>query len=66
MRKNQTTYHQGHYFLMRFDSSVKAQDSLRTTLKLDPRMVRHSVVKLGSSLKSIRDVAGKAEWKTMG
>ena len=64
VRKHQSTYHQGHYFLMRFDSSVKAQNSLRKTLDLDPRMVRHSVVKMGNTLKSIKDIGGKVEWKT--
>lgn len=36
---------------------------MRRTLGLDPRMIRYSVVKMGSKLEEIADVAGKAEWE---
>lgn len=55
-------YHQGHYFILRFDSSAKTQHAVRRTLGLDPRMIRYSVVKMGSKLDEISDVGGKAEW----
>ncbi|WPH01973.1 Hypothetical protein R9X50_00482700 [Acrodontium crateriforme] len=61
-RKQGATYHQGHYFILRFDSSARTQHAVRRTLGLDPRMIRYSVVKMGSKLEDIRDVAGKAEW----
>ena len=47
---------------MRFDSSGKAQQAVRNTLGLDPRMVKFSVVKMGERLDQIDDVGGK-EWK---
>ncbi|KAF8425188.1 ribosomal protein S6 [Tirmania nivea] len=61
-RKHQAAYTHGHYFLMRFDSSARAQHAVRTTLGLDPRMVRFSVVRLGQRLDQIDAVGGK-EWK---
>ena len=65
VRKHQAQYREGHYFIMRFDSSVKVQNDIQKTLSLDPRMVRHTVVNMGSTLKSIKDVRGKAEWGAM-
>lgn len=47
---------------MRFDSSAKAQHSVRQPLSKDPRMIRYSIVKLGNTLDEIKDVAGKADW----
>lgn len=47
---------------MRFDSSAQAQDNVRRTLSLDPRMIRFSVVKLGNRLDEIKDVPGRVEW----
>ncbi len=48
---------------MRFDSSGETQQSVRTTLGLDPRMIKFGVVKLGESLEEIKDVPGFVEWK---
>ncbi|KAK5167580.1 uncharacterized protein LTR77_007279 [Saxophila tyrrhenica] len=62
-RKAGTTYHQGQYFILRFDSSAKTQHAVRRTLGLDPRMIRFSVVKMGSKLDEIAEVRGKAEWE---
>ena len=47
-----TTAHQmrhrdGHYFAMRFDASIATQDAVRQVLARDPRMIRHTTVKLG-------------------
>ena len=47
---------------MRFDSSSRTQHAVRRTLGLDPRMIRYSVVKMGSKLEEIKDVGGTAEW----
>ena len=33
---------------------------------MDPRMIRYSVVQMGSKLDEIKDVAGKAEWGGVG
>ncbi|KAK3708580.1 hypothetical protein LTR37_011475 [Vermiconidia calcicola] len=61
-RKAGAVYHNGHYFILRFDSSAKTQHAVRRTLGLDPRMIRYSVVKMGSKLEEISDVGGLAEW----
>lgn len=60
--RHQSRYHQGHYFIVRFDSSSKTQESVQRTLKLDPRMIRFSVVKMGSKLEEIKDVPGRVDW----
>ncbi len=62
-RKHQAKHHSGYYFIMRFDSSGEAQQMVRTTLGLDPRMIKFSVVKMGRTLEEIKDVAGNVEWK---
>ncbi|KZF26753.1 hypothetical protein L228DRAFT_258136 [Xylona heveae TC161] len=61
---HQATHSRGHYFIMRFDSSANTQHMVRRTLKLDPRMIRFGMVKMGSKLEEIADVPGKAEWKS--
>merc|ERR1712072_480538 len=53
-RKQGATYHPGHYFILRFDSSAKTQHAVRRTLGLDPRMIRYSVVKMGVNWKRAR------------
>lgn len=63
-RKRGATYREGHYFIVRFDSGAKTQHAVRRTLGLDPRMIRYSIVKMGSTLEEIKDIAGKADWNT--
>lgn len=46
---------------MRFDSSARAQHLLRKTWNADPRLLRFSVVKMGTKLEDIADVGGRAE-----
>ncbi|KMP08598.1 hypothetical protein CIHG_05210 [Coccidioides immitis H538.4] len=60
--KHQAQYTTGYHFIMRFDSSGPVQQEVRRTLGLDPRMIRFSVVKLGSTLEEIKDVEGKVKW----
>ncbi|QDS77099.1 hypothetical protein FKW77_000731 [Venturia effusa] len=51
----------GHYFIMRFDSSARAQHLLRKTWNTDPRLLRFSVVKMAGKFEDICNVGGKAE-----
>ncbi|RYO89151.1 hypothetical protein DL770_001725 [Monosporascus sp. CRB-9-2] len=61
---HQMRHHHGHYFAMRFDSSVAAQQAVRNMLALDPRMIRHSSVKLGDGkLETISRVGPGVEWR---
>ncbi|CAK3978438.1 37S ribosomal MRP17, mitochondrial [Lecanosticta acicola] len=61
-RKQGATYREGHYFILRFDSSARTQHAVRRTLGLDPRLIRYSIVQMGTKLEDIKDVAGQAEW----
>lgn len=63
-RKQGALYHQGHYFILRFDSDGRTQHAVRRTLGLDPRMIRYSVVKMGDKLEEIAGVDGRAEWES--
>lgn len=47
---------------MRFDCSAKTEHAVRRTLGLDPRMIKYSIVRMGSKLEEVSGVAGKAEW----
>jgi small subunit ribosomal protein S6 len=48
---------------MRYDASSAAQDSVRKTLGLDPRMIKFSSVKLGDGkLESVCKVGAKVAW----
>jgi len=61
-RKEGATYVEGHYFIMRFDASPRTQHAVRKTLGLDPRMIRYSVVGMGSKLEEIKSIEGKADF----
>ncbi len=65
---HQTHHHNGHYFLMRFDSSAATQAAMCRSLKLDPRMIRFSVIKLAQRLGTrgqiagVEAIEGKVDW----
>ena len=61
-RKHQMTHTSGHHFILRFDASAAAQHQLRRTMSLDPRLIRYTLVKMGSKLDDIADVPGDAAW----
>jgi len=61
--KHQVQRQEGHYFVMRYDASSKTQNDVRTTLGLDPRMIKFSTVKLGDgTLESISKISGSIPW----
>ncbi|KIW59787.1 ribosomal protein S6 [Exophiala xenobiotica] len=66
--KHQTQHHQGHYFVMQFDGSIKVQTEVRRLLGLDPRMIRFSVVKIGDKLGgvngAIEEITGHIPWNS--
>ncbi|KAI1766076.1 ribosomal protein S6 [Hypoxylon sp. FL1150] len=59
---HQMRHHSGHYFAMRFDSSVRTQEAVRNMLALDPRMIRHAAVKLGDGQLTTSSRFGAPEW----
>jgi small subunit ribosomal protein S6 len=60
-RKGGTRHHAGHYFVLRFDASARAQHELRRTFGLEPRLLRFSVVRMGGKLGEVVGVGGEAE-----
>lgn len=65
IRKHQATHVEGHYFLMRFDCNAETQKVVRDTLGVDPRMLKFSVVKMGTGkLEDISRVTGNVKWFT--
>ncbi|KAK3166693.1 hypothetical protein OEA41_009818 [Lepraria neglecta] len=63
IKKNQMCHDSGHHFIMRFDASPAAQQLVRKTIAIDPRMIRCGVVKMGGRLKDIVDVKGTVDWQ---
>ncbi|KAI1006394.1 hypothetical protein K3495_g1827 [Podosphaera aphanis] len=62
-RKHQAIHSEGQYFIMRYDSSSKTQELVRTTLGLDPRMIKFSTVKLGDgTLEKLSKIDGVIPW----
>ncbi|KAG5979380.1 hypothetical protein E4U55_005234 [Claviceps digitariae] len=56
----------GHYFVMRYDSSVKVHEEVRNTLRLEPRMIRAAHVKLGDGKLATLSRFGPPRWRTKG
>ena len=55
-------HYNGHYFVMRYDASVKTQEQVRNTLGLDPRVVRSTSVRLGDGKLEKMAGYGGIEW----
>jgi small subunit ribosomal protein S6 len=60
--RNQMRHYNGHYFVMRYDASVATQEQVRTTLGLDPRVVRSTSVRLGDGKLGKLARFGGIEW----
>ncbi|RKU47022.1 hypothetical protein DL546_008339 [Coniochaeta pulveracea] len=60
--RNQMRHYNGHYFVMRYDAASKTQEQVRSTLALDPRVVRSTSVKLGDGKLSSLSKFGAVEW----
>lgn len=52
----------GHYFVMRYDASKGAHHDMRTTINLDPRVVRTGHVKLGDGKLETSAKFGNINW----
>ncbi|KAG8424119.1 hypothetical protein J3458_000948 [Metarhizium acridum] len=63
---HQMKHTHGHYFVMRYDSSTKIHQDVRTTLRLEPRMIRSAHVKLGDGKLSTLSRFGEPKWRTQG
>ncbi|KAK3374581.1 putative ribosomal protein [Podospora didyma] len=45
--RHQVRHTRGHYFVLRYDASIKTHQSVKSTLDIDPRVIRAAGVKLG-------------------
>ncbi|KAJ1670834.1 hypothetical protein EV182_007974 [Spiromyces aspiralis] len=53
MKRHQEYHTEGHYWVMHYDCNPLTNKQLMDQLKLDQRVIRHNVVKLGSVLENI-------------
>ncbi|KAK3986957.1 ribosomal protein S6 [Cladorrhinum sp. PSN332] len=63
--KNQQRHTRGHYFVMRYDCGIQANEAVRQTLSIDPRVIRATNVKLGDGKLERLSRFGKIEWRKM-
>lgn len=62
--KGQALHHNGHYFVMRYDASAKTQQEVLSAMRLDPRMIRSTSVKLGDGKLETLSKFGQIDWMT--
>ncbi|KAL2272049.1 hypothetical protein VTJ83DRAFT_1420 [Remersonia thermophila] len=63
--RNQTRYTKGHYFVLRYDAGAKAHQDLTAALRVDPRVIRATGVKLGDGKLETLSKFGPVEWKKL-
>lgn len=63
---HQMKHTHGHYFVMRYDASTTIHKDVRTTLRLEPRMIRAAHVKLGDGKLETLARFGAPKWRTQG
>lgn len=61
-RKNQPRQYNGHYFVMRYDTSTQTQRDVMQSLRLDQRVIRSTSVKLGDNKLSTMSRFGQIDW----
>ncbi|EMR09852.1 ribosomal protein S6 [Pneumocystis murina B123] len=54
-KKHQQIHHEGRHWTMLFDSNPQAQLEINKILRLDPRVINYSIIKLGSKLHEISE-----------
>ena len=62
IKKHQTRYDTGHHFVLRFDAPPGTQEAVRRMLGVDPRVLRHGVVKLGKGKLAEGAKYGDVRW----
>ncbi|KAG5518595.1 hypothetical protein PMAC_002991 [Pneumocystis sp. 'macacae'] len=55
IKKHQQIHYEGHHWTMLFDSNPQTQHEINRILKLDPRIIRYSIIKLGNKLCEISE-----------
>ncbi|KAK0671285.1 ribosomal protein S6 [Cercophora samala] len=60
--RGQQRHTKGHYFIMRYDCGIKANEQVRKTLALDVRVIRSANVKLGNGKLETLSKFGEIRW----
>jgi ribosomal protein S6 len=60
---HQMKHTHGHYFVMRYDSSTKVHEEIRNNMRLEPRMIRATHVRLSDGRLESMAKFGKPDWK---
>ncbi|KAG4304734.1 hypothetical protein PORY_001787 [Pneumocystis oryctolagi] len=55
IKKHQQIHYEGHHWTMLFDSNPHTQFEMSRILKLDTRVIRYSIIKLGAKLSEISE-----------
>ncbi|KAK4186647.1 ribosomal protein S6 [Podospora australis] len=63
--KIQQQHTKGHWFIMRYDCSSKTNETIRSALAVDPRVIRHANVKLGNGKLENLSKFGPVIWNRM-
>ncbi|KAK3937983.1 ribosomal protein S6 [Diplogelasinospora grovesii] len=63
--RHQVRYTRGHYFVLRYDAGVSTHEAVRSTLAVDPRVIRAAGVKLGDGKLETLSRLGPINWKKM-
>ncbi|ORX81710.1 30S ribosomal protein S6 [Basidiobolus meristosporus CBS 931.73] len=53
MKRHQTYHSEGRYWLMHFDANPNTLTTMDAKLRVDPRVIRHTFIKLGSKLEDV-------------
>jgi len=62
--RHQVQHTKGHYFIMRYDAGIKTHQEVKETLKVDPRIIRATGVKLGDQKLETMTRFGAVPWRT--
>ena len=59
----QQNHVRGHYFCLRFDAAADVQRAVKSTLQLDPRVIRSASVRLGDGKLESTSRFGEILWE---
>lgn len=60
--RHQMRHDKGHHFVMRYDASSDAHNGVRSTMRLDPRVIRSAHVKVGDGKLAGMAKLGGVKW----
>lgn len=60
--RNKALYHNGHYFVMRYDASSRTQEAVRSAMRENMQVIRTATVKLGDNKLDTLSRFGQISW----